>query len=95
MNGRRSRSVRASGMAEGVAAAVRRRQRERQPRVMLYDRSGAALALAPASPGYDDLLEIGEAMVALAVASPADPPGDARPRAAGQRARRSRAERGR
>ena len=66
MSERRTRPVRASGMAEGVAAAVRRRQREREPRVALYDASGSAQVLAPAAPGYDDLLELAERMVELA-----------------------------
>ena len=65
MSERRARPVRATGMAEGVAAAVRRRQREREPRVALYDASGSAQVLAPAAPGYDKLLEIAEEMVEL------------------------------
>lgn len=66
MNERRARPVRATGVTEGVAAAVRRRQREREPRVVLYGRSGSARVLAPAAPGHDDLLEIAERMVEAA-----------------------------
>jgi hypothetical protein len=53
-------------VAEGVAAAVRRRQREREPRVVLYDRSGSGRVVAPAASGYDDLLETAGLMVELA-----------------------------
>lgn len=66
MRERKGRPPRASGVAEGVAAAVRRRQREREPRVVLYDRSGTARVVAPAASGYDELLEVAERMVELA-----------------------------
>lgn len=78
-------------MAEGVAAAVRRRQRERQPRVLLYDRSGVPRALAPAEPGYDELLETAEAMIDLAVSREGGSEDDGERRPA--RGRRARAER--
>lgn len=65
MRERRGRPARTSGVAEGVAAAVRRRQREREPRVVLYDRSGTARVVAPAASGYDELLETGGRMVDL------------------------------
>lgn len=80
-------------MAEGVAAAVRRRQRERQPRVALYDRSGAPRTLAPAQPGYDELLETAEAMIALV--TPADGAAEEDRERRSLRGRRARAERGR
>ena len=38
---------RAAGLAEGVAATVRRMQRDREPRVLMYDATGYA-ARAPA-----------------------------------------------
>ena len=38
---------RAAGLAEGVAATVRRMQRDREPRVLLYDATGYARLLQP------------------------------------------------
>ena len=38
---------RAADLAEGVAAAVRRMQREREPRVLVYDHSGYARLIQP------------------------------------------------
>jgi hypothetical protein len=49
-------------MAE-VAAAVRRRQRERGPRVLVYDEAGHSRAIAPSAPGYDELLGTAERMI--------------------------------
>jgi len=65
MSDRRARSPRAAGLADGVAAAVRRRQRERQPRVVLYDGTGDPHVLVPSAPGYDELLDVADQMVAL------------------------------
>ncbi len=52
-------------MAEGVAAAVRRRQRERGPRVLIYDPDGRSRSIAPSAPGYDELLGVAHEMVEL------------------------------
>jgi hypothetical protein len=57
---------RATAVAEGVAAGVRRRQREREPRVLLYARPGQPRILAPGAKGQDRILELAEEMVALA-----------------------------
>ncbi len=57
---------RATAVAEGVAAGVRRRQREREPRVLLYARPGQPRILAPGAKGQDRILELAEQMVALA-----------------------------
>lgn len=57
------RSPRSSGMAEGVAAAVRRRQRERGPRVLIYDRNGRSRSIAPSAPGYDELINVANEMI--------------------------------
>jgi hypothetical protein len=62
---------RATGIAEGVAAAVRRRQREREPRVLLYDEAGHSRLLRPEAREYGRVLEICDAMVEL-VSAPAD-----------------------
>ena len=56
---------RATAVAEGMAAGVRRRQREREPRVMLYARPGEPRILAPGAKGQDRILDLAERMVAL------------------------------
>jgi hypothetical protein len=60
----------ATGLAEGVAAVVRRRQREREPRVLLYDEAGHARLLQPEARGADRVLEICERMVELVAERP-------------------------
>ena len=65
MKERRGAIARATGLAEGVAAAVRRRQREREPRVLLYDSAGHARLLQPEARGYTRVLEAAERMVAV------------------------------
>jgi hypothetical protein len=57
---------RAAGLAGGVAATVRRMQREREPRVLLYDETGYARLVQPEARGNQRLLEIAERMVQLA-----------------------------
>ena len=57
--------ARATAVAEGVAAAVRRRQREREPRVVLYAAPGDPRLLPPGSKGHDRILDLAEEMVAL------------------------------
>ena len=57
---------RAADIAEGVAAAVRRMQREREPRVLVYDQTGYARLVQPEARGHERILEIGEQMVELA-----------------------------
>ncbi|HEY6776916.1 MAG TPA: hypothetical protein VI122_10440 [Thermoleophilaceae bacterium] len=63
---------RAAGIAEGVAAAVRRMQREREPRVLVYDQTGYARLLQPEARGHERILEIGERMVQLAAGAEDD-----------------------
>lgn len=58
--------ARATAVAEGVAGAMRRRQREREPRVLLYRGPGDPRLLPPGAKGQDDLIEIAERLVALA-----------------------------
>ena len=55
---------RAAGLAEGVAATVRRMQREREPRVLVYDPAGYARLVQPEARGHDHIMEIAEQMVA-------------------------------
>lgn len=78
MSERRPRSGRVVGLAEGVAAAVRRRQREREPRVVLHGPAGATRVVAPSAARYDELLEAADRLVreAAGASSPAgDDPG--------------------
>jgi hypothetical protein len=56
---------RAAGLAEGFAATVRRMQREREPRVLVYDESGYARLVQPDGRGYESLLETADRMVLL------------------------------
>jgi hypothetical protein len=56
---------RAAGLAGGVAATVRRMQREREPRVLLYDETGYARLVQPDGRGHQRLLDIADRMVQL------------------------------
>ena len=56
---------RATAVAEGMAAGVRRRQREREPRVLLYARPGEPRILAPGAKGQDRILDVAGRMIAL------------------------------
>ena len=53
-----------------MAATVRRLQRDREPRVLVYDASGESRLLEPASRGYDRVIEACERMVALVNTDP-------------------------
>jgi hypothetical protein len=75
---------RAAGLAEGVAATVRRMQREREPRVLVYDETGYARLVQPDGRGYERLLETAERMVELVDESEAE----AKPRLGARRATR-------
>jgi hypothetical protein len=77
VKGRRRGPIgRAAGLAGGVAATVRRMQREREPRVLVYDETGYARLVQPDGRGHARLMEIAERMVELVDES--QPP--ARPR---------------
>jgi hypothetical protein len=56
---------RATGIAETMAANVRRLQRDREPRVLVYDERGEPRLLQPAARGYERVIEVCERMVAL------------------------------
>jgi hypothetical protein len=75
---------RAAGLAEGVAATVRRMQREREPRVLVYDETGYARLVQLDGRGYERLLETAERMVELVDESDAE----AKPRLGARRAPR-------
>ena len=57
--------ARATYVAEGVATAMRRRQRDKEPRVLLYRRPGDPRVLAPGAKGQDAVLEVAEKMIVL------------------------------
>ncbi len=61
----KSAVARATYVAEGVATAMRRRQRDKEPRVLLYRRPGDPRVLAPGAKGQDAVLEVAEKMVVL------------------------------
>lgn len=61
--------ARATAVAEGVAGAMRRRQREREPRVLLYVAAGEPRLLAPGAKGHDELLDLAGRMVEVAKAA--------------------------
>lgn len=66
--------ARAAGLAEGVAATVRRMQREREPRILVYDETGYARLVQPEARGHERLLEIGEEMVSIAAGEDGERP---------------------
>ena len=65
---------RATALAEGVAATARRMQREREPRLVLYDEAGNPRLVQPEARGYDGVLETAERMVELIGAEPGAEP---------------------
>lgn len=56
---------RALGLAGDLAAAARRRQRDRAPRVVVYDAAGRSRSLAPDDPRHEALLEVGEELIEI------------------------------
>ena len=60
---RRGPLGRASGIAEDFAAAVLRAQRDRAPRILLYDGRGIPRSLRPETVGYDRVLDACERLV--------------------------------
>lgn len=56
---------RATGLAGGVAATMRRMARDREPRVLLYDAAGHANMLQPEARGHTRALDVSQRMVAL------------------------------
>ncbi len=74
MKDRSSAVGRATGLAESVAAAVRRRQQAREPRVLLYDEKGDPRLLPPDAPGHDAVLAMAELLVELVTEPPRRPP---------------------
>ena len=73
MRERRGTVSRLTGLAEGVAAAARRRQRGRAPRVLVYDESGHPVTLPPDAPRFEEIVDAAERMIELAGAGAAQP----------------------
>lgn len=65
MRDRRGPVGRAGRLASGIAAAARRRQRARDPRVVVYDAAGHGRVLGAGEAAYERLLETGAALIAL------------------------------
>ena len=55
---------RAAGLAEGMAATVRRMQREREPRVLVYDPAGYARLVQPEARGHARIMDVADEMLA-------------------------------
>ena len=75
MKERRGPVGRVTGLAETVGDALRRRQRRREPRIVLYDAAGHARVVAADASGAADLLATASRLVALAAEDPEAPPG--------------------
>ena len=65
MSAERRRPGRPTRLAGSVAAAVRRRQQEREPRVVLYDVAGHPRLIPPGAAGYDGLLDTADELIRL------------------------------
>jgi hypothetical protein len=63
---------RATGLAEGVAATMRRMQRDREPVVLVYDETGYARLVQPDGRGYERLLQTADRMIELVDESEAE-----------------------
>jgi hypothetical protein len=50
-------------VAQGLAGAARRRQTERQPRVVIYDEAGHSTLLEPGADGHDELVSAAERII--------------------------------
>lgn len=74
MRDRRGRVGRITGIAEGVAAAARRRQRGRAPRVLLYDERGHPRLLRTDAPAFEDLVADASRMCGLLEGRPESGP---------------------
>ncbi len=66
MRPRQGAAGRAAAIAESVAAAVRRRQRDREPRVILYDAAGSARRVPPDHPAHSALVSLAAELARLA-----------------------------
>jgi hypothetical protein len=67
---RRGPLGRATDLAEGMAATMRRMARDREPRVLIYDSAGYARLVQPDARGYDRILEVSEQLLELGAEAP-------------------------
>lgn len=65
MRSRRGAVDRAGGVGVSVAAAVRRRQRDREPRVMVYGASGSGRLLHDDAPEHALIVAAADELIAL------------------------------
>jgi hypothetical protein len=63
---RRGTVRRLTGLAEGVAAAARRRQRDRSPRALVYDEAGHPSVLPSDSPDFDAVVAAAQRLIEVA-----------------------------
>ena len=70
MRERKDTVGRITGVAEGLAAAVRRRQYDRTPRVMLYDRAGHPRIVPVADFRHEQIVAAAARLIALAPGGP-------------------------
>ena len=64
--------ARATAVAEGFAAAARRRAQDRESRIVLGDQEGMTFLLKPSARGYDAVLEAAQRMAELVEPRPAE-----------------------
>ena len=60
----------ARGLAQSVSAALRRRQRGREPRVVVYDAAAQPAVVAPGTEPHERIVAIAERMLELAAPRP-------------------------
>jgi hypothetical protein len=54
------------GIAQGIAGTVKRRQQDREPKVILYDPAGLAQTLPHGAPGRDEMVATAGRLIELA-----------------------------
>lgn len=74
MKERKGTVGRITGVAEGLAAAVKRSRQDRVPRVVLYDRAGHPQTLPPDHERHERIVETARRLVSLAAGGPVEPP---------------------
>ena len=57
-------------IADTISGTMRRRQRDREPRVLLYDGSGQPRVIQPGTDAYEALVEVAQRLVDAAGGPP-------------------------
>ena len=52
-------------LADTISGTMRRRQRDREPRVLLYDANGVSRRIAPAEDAHTEIVELAVRLVEL------------------------------